>query len=259
MRTIRELQADSVRGVVFDVDDTVTHRGVLEPEAFSAMHALAEAGLRLVAVTGRPLGWTDVLARLWPVDLAVGENGAGWARCSEEGFSEGYFHDAPERLRQARLLERIRLDVQLRMPEVELADDQRARRCDLAFDVGEQARLSDPEVSALVEIIEQHGARSAVSTVHAHAIPGEWNKAAGIVRALDQELGIQLQQERERWVFVGDSGNDAEAFAYFPVSVGVANVRSQLHRLPSPPSFVTEAERGRGFAELARHLLDKRD
>ncbi len=259
MRTLRELRADSIRGVVFDIDDTVTQRGVLQSAAFSAMHALAESGLRLVAVTGRPLGWTDVLARLWPVDLAIGENGAGWARCSEEGFSEGYFHEAPERLHQATLLERIRRDVQLRMPEVELADDQRARRCDLAFDVGEQARLSDSQLSALVRIIEQHGARSLVSTVHAHAIPGDWNKATGIVRALHRELGIELQRERERWIFVGDSGNDADAFTYFPVSVGVANVRSQLHRLPTPPAFVTEAERGLGFAELARHLLKNRE
>ena len=60
--------------------------------------------------------------------------------------------------------------------------------------------------------------------------------------------------DREQWLFVGDSGNDAAAFDAFAFSIGVANVRD--HDLAVRPRFVTQADRGQGFAEVARHLLD---
>ncbi len=258
MESYRKLDPARVRGLVFDIDDTVTRGGVLQPEAFTAMHRLADAGLALVAVTGRPLGWADLIARQWPVALAIGENGAGWAWVNGERFHEGYFCDEDERARHAALLETIRQEVAARMPHVRVTSDDRARRCDLAFDVGELVSLPRSDVAALVALIEELGAASSVSTVHAHAVPGPWNKANGASRAVADALGIDLAAELERWVFVGDSGNDAAAFECFPNSVGVANVRSQLDRLPVPPRYVTDSERGAGFAELAAHLMDGR-
>ncbi|MBW2509918.1 MAG: HAD family phosphatase [Deltaproteobacteria bacterium] len=258
MESYRKLPRAGVRGLVFDIDDTVTRNGVLDPRAYAAMHQLANAGFELVAVTGRPLGWADVVARQWPVRLAIGENGAGWSWIDGHQFHEGYFCTEAERGGQAALLERIREEVARRMPQVRVSSDHRARRCDLAFDVGELVSLPRSEIDALVSLIEGFGASSSVSTVHAHAVPGPWNKAKGVARALDDALGIDLDAELDRWVFVGDSGNDAEAFAYFPNSVGVANVRGHLDRLSVPPRYVTDAERGDGFAELAEHLLDGR-
>jgi HAD superfamily hydrolase (TIGR01484 family) len=258
MESYRQLDPTAIRGVVFDIDDTVTRKGVLEPDAYAAMHRLSGAGFELVAVTGRPLGWTDVIARLWPVRVAVGENGAGWSWVDDAGLHEGYFCDEAERAEQALLLETIRRKVASSMPHVKTTNDHRHRRCDLAFDVGESASLPRSDIDALVRLIEGLGARSSVSTVHAHAVPGPWDKAAGVEHALRQVLGIDLSREIEHWVFVGDSGNDAAAFERFPTSVGVANVREHLDRLPVPPRYVTDGERGRGFAELAAHLADQR-
>ena len=258
MKHYRELDPTGLRGLVFDIDDTVTRDGVLEAAAFVALHALHRAGFQLVAVTGRPLGWTDVLARMWPVTIAVGENGAGWAWRDGVVVREGYFADAAERAEHARLVEAIRREVATRMPHVRLANDRGARRCDLAFDVGEEARLPPADIEALVALIEAHGIRSTVSTVHAHATPGDWDKARGVRKAVREVIGRDLDREVERWVFVGDSGNDAPAFSYFPLSVGVANVRGQLHRLPTPPRYVTDAGYGQGFAELADHLCHAR-
>jgi HAD superfamily hydrolase (TIGR01484 family) len=258
MLSYRELDPSGIRGVVFDIDDTVTRNGVLEPDAYAAMHRLADAGFELVAVTGRPLGWTDVIARLWPVRAAVGENGAGWAWVDDAGMHEGYFCDAAERGKQAALLDTIRRNVATRMPGVKTTSDHRHRRCDLAFDVGESVSLPRAEIDALVELIEGLGARTSVSTVHAHAIPGPWDKAEGVARALRDVLDIDLDAELERWVFVGDSGNDAAAFERFSKSVGVANVRDHLDRLPVPPRYVTDGDRGRGFAEIALRLADHR-
>ncbi len=261
MIPLAELGDDVCRalvGIAFDIDDTVTRRGRLELPAFQAMHDLADAGLSLIAVTGRPLGWADVIAHHWPVDVAVGENGAGWVWREDSTPREGYYEPNETRAGYAALFERVRRRVARELPNVRPTIDQRARRCDLAFDVGETMRLPAEDVERLVSIIESEGARSAVSSVHAHAQPGDWDKARGIERAARDALGIELAEQRDRWLFIGDSGNDAAAFAYFPFSIGVANVESHLSRLPTAPRFVTRADRGRGFAEMARHVLEAR-
>jgi len=258
MESYRELDPGGIRGLVFDMDDTVTRNGVLEPGAYAAMHRLADADFELVAVTGRPLGWADVIARLWPVRVAVGENGAGWSWVDEAGAHEGYFCSEAERKKQSSLLDAVRRKVASEMPQVQTTNDHRLRRCDLAFDVGETRSVPRAEIDALVDLIESIGARTSISTVHAHAIPGPWDKAEGVRRAVREVLDLDLGEEIERWVFVGDSGNDAAAFAWFPKSVGVANVREHLDRLPVPPRYVTDGDRGHGFAELATHLMDAR-
>lgn len=246
-------------GVVFDVDDTVTRDGRLERDAFDAMWRLRDAGLRLVAVTGRPLGWCDVLARMWPVDVAVGENGAGWVWVdASHRLRHGYFADAEARKEHAERLARVRERVGRELPAVAPTGDLWARRCEIAFDVGEEVTLDRAIVAQLVACIEAEGARSMVSTVHAHAIPGPWDKAQGVVRAAREALAVDLTARRDRWVFIGDSGNDAAAFAWFEHTVGVANVRASLDRLPTPPVWVTEADRGSGFAELADRILHAR-
>lgn len=258
MDNYRNLDPAGVRGVVFDIDDTVTRKGVLEPDAYAAMHRLAGAGMHLVAVTGRPLGWTDVIVRQWPLRAAVGENGAGWTWMDATGVHEGYFSSEPERVRQSALLDRVRHEVAAALPHVTVAQDDRARRCDLAFDIGEWATVPRAEIDVLIALIERLGLRTTESTVHVHAVPGPWDKAAGALRALHDALGTDVSAELDRWVFVGDSVNDAAAFERFPQSVGVANVREHLERLPVPPRYVTDGDRGRGFAELAAHLVGRR-
>ncbi len=258
-RAPREVLAD-VAGVVFDVDDTVTRDGRLERVAYDAMWKLANAGVPLAAVTGRPIGWADVLARQWPVTVAVGENGAGWIVCRDGAITEGWFHDAEARARHAEALERIRERVGRELPAVKVASDQRARRADLAFDVGETATLDETTLATLVGIIADEGGRTPVpvSSVHAHAVMGDWDKAKGAVRALGEVLGVSEADARARWLFVGDSGNDAAAFAFFERTVGVANVRDHVARLPRAPRWIAEGDRGEGFAEVAEAILAAR-
>jgi len=256
MRPLREAQLAGVHGLAFDVDDTLTTGGRLTAPAYDALCRLAEAGLELVAVTGRPLGWTDGFAASWPIRVAVGENGAGWAWRDGHALRVGYADEEDERRAQRERLDGIRAAVREQMPDVIESADSGARRCDVAFDVGESRQLPPDRVDALVRLIEARGARATVSSVHAHAVPGRWNKATGIVRALTEVAGAP--PELARWVFVGDSGNDAAAFAAFERSVGVANVSAHLERLPCPPRFVTERARGEGFVELAEALLEAR-
>lgn len=256
---LSEAACRALRGVVFDIDDTMTRGGRLEPDAYDALCRLTRAGLEAVAVTGRPLAWADVLSRLWPVAVAVGENGAGWTWRDQRGAMRcAHYDDDAARARYQPLFERVRAAVRDALPHVRETEDMSGRRCDLAFDVGERVSLPAREIAKLRALIEAAGARCVVSSVHAHAVPGDWDKARGSVRAVRDALDVDIEREPARWLFVGDSGNDAEAFAFFPLSVGVANVRDHLANLPRPPAFITDGARGQGFAELARHVLAAR-
>lgn len=257
MRPLAEVPEEVWRrapGIVLDVDDTLTRDGVLEVEALAALHAVRRLRRTAMLVTGRPNGWAETMAAILPVALAVGENGAGWAwmraapggRVLERGRFESEAEAAHRTERAARLLD----EVQQTMPDVALASDAALRTCDLAFDVGEGVRLPPARALALRALAERHGARVVVSSVHLHAIFGGWDKAVGASRAARSALGVTAERLFEDWIFVGDSGNDAPAFARFAWTIGVANVKEHLASLTVPPRFVTEADRGRGVAEI---------
>jgi HAD superfamily hydrolase (TIGR01484 family) len=272
MRSIHQLPTEvchQLAGVVFDVDDTLTDHGQLTEVAYGALWALARRGLLLVAVTGRPLGWCDVFARQWPIAAAVGENGGGWVfrqTAQDQGqggkvrieIVDGYFDDEVTRAGQHLRLAALEKTALATIPGLRLASDHRLRRVDLAFDVAEEAPLDPAALDRLLALIAASGARALVSSVHAHAYLGAHDKASGAARAIADAIGRDLAAERERWLFIGDSGNDAAAFAYFPVSAAVANVRANLPRLPVPPVFVADQERGHGFAEIAAAILARR-
>ncbi len=252
---LRDLDRDAARrvaGIFTDIDDTLTTDGALDPEAYRALTAAIAGGLRVVPVTGRPGGWAEVLAMLWPVPAVVAENGGLYVR--RDG-AHVYWDSAEARAEQRRRLDAIAADVTARLPFARIVDDQPLRRVDLAFDVGEHQRLGASEIAAIVEAIHGHGARSLVSTVHAHAFFGDHDKAAMLLRLAADLWGERGDGVAERYLFVGDSPNDQAGFARFPLSVGVANVARFADRLAPPPAYVTPSRSGRGFAELVDHLL----
>ncbi len=246
-----------VRGVVFDVDDTITAGGRIQREAFSALWRLRAAGLISIAVTGRPLGFAELMARMWPISFAVGENGAGFVQVTDHVRTE-YWDDEPTRTAQQQRLRTIRKSIERTLPWVRISDDNWARRCDLAFDIGERVRATPEQIGALRQLIVDSGAQALVSSVHAHVQLGDHDKARGVVLGARTLLGVDIDQARDQFLFIGDSGNDAAAFSYFPVSVGVANVRHHLGTLPTPPAYVSSLERGEGFAEIIDTLLSRR-
>jgi len=256
--TFPDESARALLGVCFDVDDTVTTDGVLDPRAYEALFRLRDAGLTRVAVTGRPLGFAEFVARTWPVDAAVGENGAGYLARRPGGLESGYWDPLETRVRQQETLVRIRERVARELPHVAVSSDAWARRCDLAFDVGEHVSLPRADVDRLLALLAEEGANTSVSSIHAHAQLGDHDKARGVKHALSALLGLDEQSVRERFLFVGDSGNDAAAFAWFRLTAGVANVRAHLDRLPVPPVYVARARSGAGFAEIVETVLARR-
>jgi HAD superfamily hydrolase (TIGR01484 family) len=259
MRPLAELPQEVWRrapGIVLDVDDTLTRDGVLEVDALDALHAVRRLGRTAMLVTGRPNGWAETMAAILPVAVAVGENGAGWAwmRAAAGGrvLERGRFETEAEAVQRAERAGRLLDEVRRTMPDVALASDASLRTCDVAFDVGEGVRLPSSRIASLRALAERYGARVVVSSVHLHAIFGGWDKAVGAARAAQVVLGVAAEELFEEWIFVGDSGNDAPAFARFARTIGVANVTDHLASLSVPPRFVTEADRGRGVAEIVR-------
>jgi hydroxymethylpyrimidine pyrophosphatase-like HAD family hydrolase len=255
--------ARELRGIFCDIDDTLTHEGALVPDAYAQLVAARAAGLRVVPVTGRPAGWGAVLAATWPVDAVVAENGAV---AVERRVVDGrvstrwsWWDGEDARAAAGARLAAIRDDVLAHEPRARLAEDQWLRRCDVAFDIGETQTLASDEVAAIVARIEGAGARAITSTVHAHAFFGDYDKARMLVRLAGALWGEDLDgADRARYLFVGDSPNDQAAFAHFPISAGVGNVRRFLDRLNPAPRYLATADGGHGFAEIVDIVLRNR-
>jgi HAD superfamily hydrolase (TIGR01484 family) len=250
-----------VRGVFADIDDTLTTDGKLTADAYGALAALHAAGLRVVPITGRPAGWCDHIARMWPVDAVVGENGAFYfaydraARKLLKRFRDDDATRAAHRARLAAVRDRILADV----PGSALASDQRYREADLAIDYCEDVpRLEETAVDRIVAIMRDAGMTAKVSSIHVNGWFGAYDKLGMTRTLLRERFGGELDAARDEYHIVGDSPNDAPLFAYFPLSVGVANVRRLAARLERAPAYVTAAESGAGFAELAARLLAAR-
>jgi hypothetical protein len=256
-------EAAPLRGVVFDLDDTLLDHGELTEVAYGALFRLRAAGLRLVACTGRPAGWGELLQRQWPIDAAVTENGAV-AFVAEPGpggarqvVAVDALAPAARRARRAELLALAEEIVALH-PAAALADDNAARRADVTLDIGEHRRVPADEVRAIRELARGRGVRTFASSIHLHLTHEADDKATGTIRILVSRFGEDATAALGRWAFIGDSANDAAAFAAFRLTFGVANVRAHLRGITVPPRYVAPAPMGRGFAAIAAHLAELR-
>lgn len=260
-RPLSEMPRDArraIRGVLTDIDDTLTTHGKLTPAAYGALERLRRAGKLVVPITGRPAGWCDHIARMWPVDGVVGENGALWMRHDDTRgkLVRTFAIDAAQRRANRARLDAVAQRVLREVPGTALASDQPYREADIAIDFCEDvAPLPRAAIDRIVAIMEAEGLTAKVSSIHVNGWIGDYDKL-GMTRAfLAEAFAIDLDAERERFVFAGDSPNDAPMFAYFPHAVGVANVRAFLDRIASPPAWITRAEAGAGFVELVDALL----
>ena len=260
-RPLREAPSQvlrSLQGVMTDIDDTLTRDGQIEPLALQALHALHAAGLPVIAITGRPLGWSQPFAREWPLAALVAENGAValW-RDGAEVHTE-FAQDAATRAHNTQRLQAAARRIVREVPGAALARDSAGRVTDIAIDHSEFAQLAPEDIAAVVEVMRQEGMMATVSSIHINGWFGDHSKWTGAQWMLRRRFGRELQAELAQWVYVGDSTNDQVMFERFPCSVGVANLRRFADELAHWPAWITQAERGQGFAELAQALLQAR-
>ncbi|MCW5625424.1 MAG: HAD-IIB family hydrolase [Burkholderiales bacterium] len=247
--------------VLTDIDDTLTEHGRLPAVAYAALERLRAAGLRVVPVTGRPAGWCDLIARQWPVDAVVGENGAFYFRYDEAArrMIRRYAKAVADRGDDRTRLDAIAQAVLTEIPGTAIAADQAYREADLAIDFCEDVPALPPvAVQRIVDVFHRFGATAKVSSIHVNGWFGGYDKLSTSRLLFAERFGIDLDAARDSIVYVGDSPNDAPMFHHFPQAVGVANVRTFANTMTDLPHWITTSPGGRGFAEVADALIEAR-
>ena len=261
MTPIQNFPTDVARnllGVFFDIDDTFTTQGKIGPEPFRAIWSLKEVGLKVVPITGRPAGWCDHIARMWPVDGVVGENGAFyfWYDQQEQKVKKRFMDLDPVREEKRQRLSLVKEEILRSVPGTALASDQQYREADLAIDYCEDVkRLPWEEVEKICRIFTNHGATCKVSSVHVNGWFGDYNKLGMTKLFVLEQWGLSLDDQKVRFIFCGDSPNDEPMFVYFPHAAGVRNILHFAERMKHFPAFVASQDGGEGFAEIVQTIL----
>ena len=260
-------------GILTDIDDTLTTDGAITPDALQALGALKASGLHVIPITGRPVGWSEPFAATWPVDAIVAENGAAALQRSADVFDQNspmpnhskreqlskiYQQDAATRAANYANMQQVLAQIEREVPGARRATDSPGRETDIAIDHSEFTHLPQEAIDHAVRIMRDAGMNATVSSIHINGWFGAHNKLEGARWIVRELFGRNLDAEIDRWVYVGDSTNDQVMFEHFPHSVGVANIARFVPQLTHRPRFVTQGERGAGFAEVARAVLAAR-
>jgi HAD superfamily hydrolase (TIGR01484 family) len=267
MKRINEIMPDEahmVKYILMDIDDTLTTEGKLSPSAYSALWMLHDAGLHVIPVTGRPAGWCDLIAREWPCDGVVGENGAfvfyelssGTGGKRKPDLRQMFHPDAVRNGHPA--LRRIKERAFAEFSGLRMAKDQFARLFDIAIDFAEEEPVLPLSTAERIkEIAHTEGAMAKVSSIHVNVWMGKYDKLTMAERFLTERFGWRSGAGDGEVIFVGDSPNDEPMFARFPKACAVANVRRYEGLIKYLPAFVAEKECGEGFAEIAGQIICK--
>ena len=256
--TMSKQQLNEVKIILTDIDDTLTTEGRLKSNAYSALENLSNSGFIVIPVTGRCAGWCDHIARMWPVNGVVGENGAFFFSYDHQSkkMQQTYCQTPKERKENHLALHEIKKTILKNVSGSALASDQDYRHTDLAIDFAEDvATLSSNKIKEIVTIAENAGAIAKVSSIHVNCWIGSHNKLSTSLITLEQVFGVSNSNIQNEVLFIGDSPNDSMMFDYFNKSVGVANVMDFIKELDKPPKYITLNHSGEGFVELADSLL----
>ncbi len=245
-------------GVFTDIDDTLTTEGAITPDALQALADLKAAGLHVVPITGRPVGWSEPFAQQWPVDAIVAENGSvALVHQNGQPLRKLYQQDSATRELHFARMQQVLARIEREVDGARRSQDSAGRETDIAIDHSEFTHLSQAGIDAVVQLMQFEGMTATVSSIHINGWYGQHDKLSGARWIVRELWGRDLDAEMDQWVYVGDSTNDQVMFRHFRHSVGVANIRRFESQLKYPPGYITQAERGAGFAELVNHLLMK--
>ncbi len=257
MMKFSNFSSRKVRFVFTDIDDTLTDSGQLGAQAYSALWQLHDAGFVVIPVTGRPAGWCEMIARLWPVGAVVGENGGLYFRYHNKKMLRFFAASTEVRRRSRVKLDRIGRQVLKKIRGSRIASDQFCRLFDLAIDICEDVKpLGLARAEMIRDIFVAHGAQAKISSIHVNGWFGKFNKLSTCLRLLKREWNVDLRTDNSSALFIGDSPNDEPMFEFFENSVAVANIEEFQSLLKHPPRFVCEGRGGTGFSEMAKRLLE---
>lgn len=259
MKNVSEF-THKIKFLFTDIDDTLTDHGQLGPEAYQALWDLSRAGICVVPVTGRPAGWCEMIARLWPVTAVVGENGGFYFRYADCKMQRHFYFDEKTQEQNRKKLEIIQKEILSSVPGSALASDQFCRMMDLAIDFCEDVpALPEGEVQKIVDIFHQHQAQAKISSIHVNGWFGDYDKVSMVLKFLEKEFQIQGDQALQQSAFVGDSPNDEPMFAHFPHTFGVKNIEDFIHKIKKKPAYIAGHRGGLGFAQIAQQILKQKN
>ena len=245
-----------LRFLLTDIDDTLTDEGHLGHEAYQALWQLHRAGIHVIPVTGRPAGWCEMIARMWPVSGIVGENGGFYFRYHGQKMHRHFFFDETVQKENRLKLQQLEKEILKKVPGCDLASDQFCRLMDLAIDFCEDVpALPKTEVQKIVDVFTAHGAQAKVSSIHVNGWFGNYDKLTMSLRFLEKEFGVLPEEAKKVCGFSGDSPNDEPMFAYFPHSFAVANINNFIDQIKNKPTYVSKQRGGHGFTEIAKAIL----
>ena len=245
-----------------DIDDTITTHGKLPATTFDAMWELKENGIKFVPVTGRPAGWCDMIARMWPVAGVVGENGAFYYSYDEANrkFIRRYVDSDEKRAESRKRLQHLRQRVLKEVPGCGIASDQEFRTADLAIDFCEDVkRLPQDQIDRICKIAAEEGTTAKVSSIHVNCWYGDYDKVSCFNTFINDFTGKTLEDLQEEIIFAGDSPNDEPMFKALHHSIAVANIKNFLDKITYKPRYITQKESGEGFYEAVQLILKKRN
>ena len=251
---------ERIRYVLADIDDTLTLNGRLPAVVFAAMERVQTAAIRMIPITGRPAGWCDHIARMWPVDGIVGENGAFYFYYDDRQrkMNRRYFIAEEQRSADRDKLANLKREILNKIPGCRVSADQRYREADLAIDYCEDvAPLPAADVDRIVALFEAAGARAKISSIHVNGWFGDYDKLTMTRMLFAEVFNDDLEAVEEDVIFIGDSPNDVPMFRFFTNTVGVANILQFKKKIKHKPTWVTEQEGGFGFAEMVDAILAK--
>lgn len=258
MKSISEFTT-KIQFLLTDIDDTLTTNGQLTADAYAALSKLKQHGIKVIPVTGRPAGWCDMIARFWPVDAVIGENGGLYYRHTHKKMLRWNYADENTLADYQRKLQMIAAEIKDKVPKSAISADQFCRIYDLAIDFCEDIpRLSDSEIKQILEIFKSHGATAKVSSIHINGWFGNFNKVTTAKLLLQKEFGLSESEILEKCAYIGDSPNDEPLFENFRHTFGVANIRDFASQIKHLPTYVSPSESGKGFCEIVERIISNK-
>jgi HAD superfamily hydrolase (TIGR01484 family) len=242
-----------VRFVLTDMDETLTFQGRLAAATYDALERLQAVGVKVIPVTAAPAGWCDQMARMWPVDGVIGENGGFFFRRNTHGHGlvRSFWHSDSERQKVSDRLAEIGRLVQHAVPNAAFAEDQPFRMTSVAFSQPEDLDTR----AAIIDALRAAGADVTLNNLWVLGWLGGYDKLAMARRVLHEGYSIDIDADRDAILYAGDSTNDAPMFSFFRHTVGVSTVTRYLREIPKPPNWITIGPGGAGFVEAANAVI----
>ena len=253
MKPLSELNEKRLRKIkvlMFDLDGTFISNDSLKASTYRYLEKLNDNEIKTVVVTGRPAGWCDLIARWWPVNSVIGENGALSYSILNGKMDRQFFDDIVSLEKSKELLDSLLDEIKANFGEIHLAADQPFRQWDLALDISEDYMMSMEKAKEIYDFCLSKGANAAISNIHLNIWYGSYSKRDMALKILEKwNLNV------DDCIYIGDSPNDEPMFKQFTHSVGVQSVKKYADIIKFYPSYVTDRDGNQGFEELVNLIL----